>query len=68
MICIGDNVKEERIRQGLTQEELAKRAGFAGKSMICHIEKNDRGGQTLKTVEKIAIALRVSPFSLMEIK
>lgn len=68
MICIGENVREERLRQGLSQEELAKKAGFSGKSMICHIEKNDRGGNTLKTVEKIAIALRVSPFSLMTIK
>ena len=67
MICIGEKVKEERLRQGLSQEELAKKAGLSGK-YVCHIEKNDRGSNTLKTVEKIAIALRVSPFSLMTIK
>lgn len=34
-----DNIRRLRIKQGLTQEELAKRLGYADKSMIAKIEK-----------------------------
>jgi transcriptional regulator with XRE-family HTH domain len=62
LIKFGEKIREERIRQGLSQEELASRAGvhrtYVG--MIERAEKNI----TLGNIEKIAKALsmKISQF------
>lgn len=59
-----DRIKAERERQGLTQEDLAKRCGYQNKSSICKVEAS--GDEvTRKKLSKIADALNVSIFSLM---
>ena len=61
---IYDRIKRIRIERGMTQLELAKLSGYAGKDMISRVEsgkvdiKRDR-------IEKIAAALRVSPVYLL---
>ena len=39
MLDLYRNIKSRRIELGLSQEELAKRVGYSGKSMIAKIEK-----------------------------
>lgn len=39
---LGDVIRREREARGWSQEELAKRTGYNGKSTICRIEKNER--------------------------
>ena len=38
MSILGDRVKKERIRLGMTQEELAKKAGYSSRTSINKIE------------------------------
>ena len=51
---IGPKIKQFRKKRKLTQEELAKSLGYAGKSVISHIEKGDAD----MTYEKILLLLR----------
>lgn len=39
MLILYENIKNRRSELHLTQEELAERLGYKGKSMICKIEK-----------------------------
>lgn len=57
MSTIGQNIKYYRLCAGLSQRELAKRAGVAVISVRRYEEED--GEQTVKTVRKIANALRV---------
>ena len=59
----GLRVREAREAAGLTQEELAHRAGFH-RTAISLIETAARSS-TLETVERLARALRVEPASLI---
>jgi len=58
-----DNVRRERVRQGISQELLAERAGvhrtYVG--MLERAEKN----VTIYNIERIAHALGVDPASLL---
>ena len=54
---IGLMIRNERIRKGLTQEELGKRVGV-GKAQISKIESGK--GLTIKTVTKVLDALSIS--------
>ena len=58
LLKFGKKVREERARLGLSQEELATRAGVHRTyiSMIERAEKNI----TLENIEKIAKALKIS--------
>ena len=57
-------IKERREALGMTQEQLAEKMGFKGKSSISKIE--GAGGKvTLKTIEKAARALGCSTSYLM---
>lgn len=60
---LGDRVKKERIRLGMTQEELAKKAGYSSRTSINKIE-NGRPA-SLKVVHKLAKALNVSEWYLL---
>ncbi|MGQ0793162.1 MAG: helix-turn-helix domain-containing protein [Deltaproteobacteria bacterium] len=58
LIKFGQKVREERARLGLSQEELASRAGVH-RTYIGMIERAEKN-ITLKNIEKIAKALEVS--------
>lgn len=59
MKFIGRNLREARLAAGLTQSELARRAGYA-RTTICYLENNYREGN-LQTFYDLAQALRI-PF------
>lgn len=63
MNTLGDRVKKERIRLGMTQDELAKKAGYSSRTSINKIE-NGRPA-SLKVVHKLAKALNVSEWYLL---
>ena len=64
MVKIGANLKRERERVLLTQEELAERAeiGFATVNRI----ENDRVEPRFRTIRKLAKALGVNPTELVK--
>jgi len=55
LLQFGEKVKEERLRLGLSQEELASRAGVH-RTYIGMIERAEKN-ITLENIEKIAKAL-----------
>ncbi len=61
----GEKIKELRIERGWTQEELAKRCGYSGKSVISKTESLGNNVGT-KKIAKIAKAFGVSPTSLID--
>lgn len=60
----GKRVKEERLKKGLSQEELAAQAGVH-RTYIGMIERAEKN-ITLKNIEKIARALNVSIATLVQ--
>lgn len=62
MSVVGDNLKKLREAAGLTQADLAERAGLA---TIRAIERGRRAGRT-STLERIAGVLRVPLARLFE--
>jgi transcriptional regulator with XRE-family HTH domain len=61
--AISDRIRENRKQQGLTMEDLAKKAGFT-KSYLSQIE-NTKREPTIGTLVTIANALGISIFSLI---
>jgi transcriptional regulator with XRE-family HTH domain len=59
----GDKVREERHKKGLSQEELAARAGVH-RTYIGMIERAEKN-ITLSNIEKIAKALGIKPSELI---
>jgi transcriptional regulator with XRE-family HTH domain len=59
----GDRVRELRLGQGLSQEDLADRAGLH-RTAVSFIERAQRSA-TLETVARLASALGVEPAELM---
>lgn len=59
----GKRVREERIKQGLSQEKLAEIAGVH-RTYIGMIERGEKN-ITLTNIEKIAIALNIAIDKLM---
>jgi transcriptional regulator with XRE-family HTH domain len=57
---LGEFVKEEREKRGLTQRELGKLAGFTG-SFISRIESGKFKGDSAETLASLAAALRIKP-------
>lgn len=64
MLDLYINIRERRKALGLTQEELAKKVGYSGKSMIAMIEKGKVDLSQSKIVE-FAEALNTAASSLM---
>ncbi|BAS31215.1 helix-turn-helix domain-containing protein [Dehalococcoides mccartyi] len=60
----GKRVRDERVRQGLSQEELAARAGVH-RTYIGMIERAEKN-ITLENIEKIAIALNIDVSDLLK--
>lgn len=61
----GEKIKQLRMEKGWTQEELAKRCGYSGKSVI---SKTETSGDDVKSskILRIASALGVNPERLVE--
>lgn len=53
-INIGPKIKQLRKEKGITQEELANKLGYSGKSTISHIEKGDAD----MTYDKLVLLIR----------
>lgn len=63
-MTVADRIKQKRIELNLSQEELAKRGGYADKSAISKLEH--AGNEiTLKQIKRIAPILGVTPENLM---
>ena len=60
---IGRRIKNERERQGLTQDELARKMGYKNRSVVSTMEAASE--LSLKKVKKVAAALNVDPGYLM---
>ena len=65
MSTFGDNVKRVRESRGMSQDELAKKAGYSGRSTISCIETGKRDCPQ-KQIFAIANALGVTPGELLE--
>lgn len=66
LIKFGNKVRERRTALGLSQEELAERAGFH-RTYIGMIERAEKN-ITLENIEKIAKALEISLDKLMSLE
>lgn len=64
IMALGERIKELRIKKQLSQDELAKRVGFSGRSVISKIESNDRGVRADYLV-RIAQVLGTTPTYLL---
>jgi len=62
--AFGQRVREERVKQRLSQEELAEKAGVH-RTYIGMIERGEKN-ITLGNIEKIAVALGVSISHLLD--
>ena len=60
---IGERIRAEREKKGMTQEELAKKLGYNTRSAVHKIEQ--KSSLPTKTIQKIADALGVSLAQLM---
>lgn len=63
---VAANVKERRLRLGLSQEELADICGYH-RTYIGSVERNERN-ITLSTLEALARALKLSAVDLLQNK
>ena len=58
-MTVGQRIREKRIEQGLTQEELATKMGYSGKTSVSMAE-NCKDNITTTKIEKFAKALGCS--------
>ena len=63
-MTVGNRIRNLREQRGLTQDELAKRMGYTGKSSISKIESSGND-VTLKKISRVATALNTTPSYLM---
>ena len=56
---MGIRIKEIREKMGMTQEELAVKAGVS-RAALCEVENNPDKKPTVRTLEKLASALGVT--------
>ena len=60
-----ERIKRLRIELGMTQQELATKAGLRSKGTICKREKQPENW-TINSVNKIARALGINPILLIK--
>ena len=60
----GDKVRQERLKRKLSQEELAELSGLH-RTYIGMVERGEKN-ITIKNIEKIARALKISPSELIK--
>jgi transcriptional regulator with XRE-family HTH domain len=63
--ALGDAIRDQRVRVGMTQERLADRAGFTT-SYVSHIERGERN-LSVRTLRSIANGLSVDPVHLVRV-
>ena len=63
LITFGNRIKEIRIEKGMSQDELATRAGYTSRSTISKIE-NGKADVPRSQIVKLANALGVDPTEL----
>ena len=59
------NIKKRRLELGMSQEELAHKAGYTDRSSIAKIELG-KVDISLETLKKIAAALDIEPLDLLD--
>lgn len=59
-------IRRLRESEGLSQEELAKKSGFAGRAAISAIEKG-KNNISIERLPDLAIALHTTPGKLMDV-
>lgn len=64
LVKFGNRIRDERLKQGLSQEKLASRAGVH-RTYIGMIERAEKN-ITLENIEKIAKALNLSIFDIFK--
>ena len=62
----GMHIRELRESQGMSQEELAKKSGFAGRAAISAIEKG-KNNISVDRIPDLAEALNTTPIELTEV-
>ena len=58
-MTVGERIKKRRLELGLTQEELALKMGYKGKTSVC-VAENKGDNVTTTKVKKFAKALDIS--------
>lgn len=64
-VILGQKIRELRLAKGMTQEELARKAGFRGRAAINSIEKA-HSGINVGRLPDLARALGVDPLVLFD--
>lgn len=62
-MTVGERIKQKRLELGMTQDELAKKAGYKSRSSINKIECSR--DLPIKKVKKVAAVLECTPSYLM---
>lgn len=62
---IGENIRNERIRQGITQEQLAEMSNLS-LNFISKIDRKDRQNISINSLAAIASALNISSYELLK--
>lgn len=63
---LGEHIRLLRESEGMSQEELAKKAGFAGRAAISAIEKG-KNNISVEKLPALALALNTTPGDLMDV-
>lgn len=63
---LGEQIRLLREAEGMTQEELAKKSGFAGRAAISAIEKG-KNNISIDKLPDLAIALHTTPGELLDV-
>ena len=61
---LANNLKHYRMRLGMTQADLAKKAGI-NRSYLASLESESQSNTSLRTIEKLADALEVNVVDLL---
>lgn len=66
MDTLYEKIKARRKALGMTQEELAEKVGYCGKSMVSRVEKGEVNLSTSK-IKAFAEALKISTYDLLSV-
>lgn len=63
---LGEYIRLLREAEGMTQEELAKKSGFAGRAAVSAIEKG-KNNISIDKLPDLAVSLHTTPGKLMDV-
>lgn len=63
---LGEHIRKLRESAGMSQDELAKKSGFAGRAAISAIEKG-KNNISIERLPDLAVALHTTPGELMDV-